>query len=326
MAAQTPAQAGLQTGVQLSPIRQRFNDEFAKQRRLQGAGGTFDFEGKSYNTNRADDATVTTNPATGQQVGDAITPAPNPASVVGMSLPDNTSIATTPDEQSAQKATQGTSISNLEFEQMIKKALGDVSTDVSVAGGDADVKAEKPAETVTTTGTGLQEPTNASDLEKLYDTGGKGIDWLQNAASGLVGDAGNLADQAGDKFSGLIEELTRRYNSPPGVSSVSALLPPRPPEVQGPPQRPATPMDAGEFDGITIPNAPPPPMPSNEGSFDTETGITTMPFDSDNNPAIALANTLMNASEAQRANLLSQLDPETRDYILQLLDDRDNII
>ena len=132
-------------------------------------------------------------------------------------------------------------------------------------------------------------------------------------------------DRASELLDAIKDKLVRAFqgrDTSQDVSSVTATPPPRPPIVQGPSQRPATPIDAREFDGITIP----PPKPSDEGSFDTETGITTMPFDSDNDPAIDLANTIMNASEAQRANLLSQLDPETRDYILQLLDDRDNII
>jgi hypothetical protein len=69
---------------------------------------------------------------------------------------------------------------------------------------------------------------------------------------------------------------------------------------------------------------PPPPRPSAPGT-DIEAGVTTLPIDSDNPPLVDLVNQLAPLNEAQRAGLLSQLDPETRDIILGMLDDRDNI-
>ena len=61
---------------------------------------------------------------------------------------------------------------------------------------------QPPAATATTdaspaapTGSGLQEPTDAAGLEKLINVGGRGIDWLHDVFSGLVGDAVNIGDE-----------------------------------------------------------------------------------------------------------------------------------
>jgi hypothetical protein len=58
---------------------------------------------------------------------------------------------------------------------------------------------------------------------------------------------------------------------------------------------------------------------------DIEKGVTTLPLDSANTPLVDLVNQLAPLTTAQRAGLLSQLDPQDREIILEMLDDRDNI-